>query len=92
IVEAKPETGGATSDGYGLGILMALVASFFYALAALAAKWLKGTPPHLIALIQVATGMLMLAPMTDFSHQPGMDDTDGHQDRPGPDIAGRMGK
>ncbi len=70
IVEAKPETGGAASDGYGLGILMALGAAFFYALAALAAKWLKGTPPHLIALIQVATGMLMLAPMTDFSNPP----------------------
>ncbi|MBX4909217.1 MULTISPECIES: DMT family transporter [Rhizobium] len=70
IVEAKPEAGGA-SDGYGLGILMALGAAFFYALAALAAKWLKGTPPHLIALIQVATGMLMLAPMTTFSQLPG---------------------
>ncbi|MGO7969267.1 hypothetical protein ACC720_39170, partial [Rhizobium ruizarguesonis] len=54
-----------------LGILMALGAAFFYALAALAAKWLKGTPPHLIALIQVATGMLILSPMTDFSHPPG---------------------
>ncbi|WP_221136307.1 DMT family transporter [Rhizobium binae] len=69
IVEGKPQAGGA-SDGYGLGILMALGAAFFYALAALAAKWLKGTPPHLIALIQVATGMLMLAPMTDFSQSP----------------------
>jgi drug/metabolite transporter (DMT)-like permease len=71
IVQAKPGAGGAAFDGYGLGILMALGAAFFYALAALAAKWLKGTPPHLIALIQVATGMLMLAPMTDFSHPPG---------------------
>ncbi|MGO8448258.1 EamA/RhaT family transporter, partial [Rhizobium ruizarguesonis] len=52
-------------------ILMALGAAFFYALAALAAKWMKGTPPHLIALIQVATGMLMLAPMKEFSHPPG---------------------
>jgi len=70
IVQAKPGGSGNTVDGYGLGILMALGAAFFYALAALAAKWLKGTPPHLIALIQVATGMLMLAPMTDFSHPP----------------------
>ncbi|WP_222418472.1 DMT family transporter [Rhizobium leguminosarum] len=70
IVQAKPGAGGAAFDDYGLGILMALGAAFFYALAALAAKWLKGTPPHLIALIQVATGMLMLAPMTDFSHPP----------------------
>ncbi|OWV79115.1 multidrug DMT transporter permease [Rhizobium sp. R634] len=70
IVQAKPGGSGDTFESYGLGILMALGAAFFYALAALAAKWLKGTPPHLIALIQVATGMLMLAPMTDFSQSP----------------------
>jgi len=70
IVQAKPGVGGSTFDGYGLGILMALGAAFFYALAALAAKWLKGTPPHLIALIQVSTGILMLAPLTDFSNTP----------------------
>lgn len=70
IVQAKPGGSGDTFESYGLGILMALGAAFFYALAALAAKWLKGTPPHLIALIQVATGMLMLAPMTDFSQPP----------------------
>ncbi|AGS20198.1 DMT family transporter [Rhizobium etli] len=70
IVQAKPGGSGDRFESYGLGILMALGAAFFYALAALAAKWLKGTPPHLIALIQVATGMLMLAPMTDFSHPP----------------------
>ncbi|CAN7564975.1 DMT family transporter [Rhizobium sp. LjRoot258] len=72
IVEAKPTTPGG-HDGYGLGILLALAAAFFYALAALAAKWLKGTPPHLIALIQVATGVLMLMPTVNFSDLP----TDG---------------
>ncbi|WP_454853601.1 DMT family transporter [Rhizobium binxianense] len=72
IVEAKPEAGGL-SGSYGTGILLSLGAAFFYALAALAAKRLKGTPPHLIALIQVATGIVMLAPMTDFSSLP--DDT-----------------
>ena len=51
-------------------LLLALAAAFFYALAALAAKWLKDTPPHLIALIQVSTGILMLAPVTDFSNLP----------------------
>ena len=71
IVQAKPGGSGDTFESYSLGILMALGAAFFYALAALAAKWLKGTPPHLIALIQVATGMLMLAPMTEFSQLPG---------------------
>lgn len=69
IVEAKPNIEG-TDNGYALGIAMALAAAFFYALAALAAKWLKGTPPHLIALIQVATGVVMLLPITDFSSQP----------------------
>ncbi|WP_431321155.1 DMT family transporter [Rhizobium sp. YTU87027] len=70
IVEAKPATAGG-HEGYGLGILLALGAAFFYALAALAAKWLKGTPPHLIALIQVATGVLMLLPTMNFSDLPG---------------------
>jgi drug/metabolite transporter (DMT)-like permease len=69
IVEAKPATAGG-HEGYGLGILLALGAAFFYALAALAAKWLKGTPPHVIALIQVATGVLMLLPTMNFSDLP----------------------
>jgi drug/metabolite transporter (DMT)-like permease len=69
IVEAKPETS-SLGGSYGMGILMALGAAFFYALAALAAKWLKGTPPHLIALIQVSTGVVMLIPFTDFSSLP----------------------
>ncbi|MBB3455415.1 drug/metabolite transporter (DMT)-like permease [Rhizobium sp. BK313] len=69
IVEGKPaEATGAGS--YAIGILLSLGAAFFYALAALAAKWLKGTPPHLIALIQVSTGILMLAPFADLSALP----------------------
>ena len=69
IVQAKPSAGASGTD-YAIGIAMALGAAFFYALAALAAKWLKGTPPHLIALIQVSTGIVMLAPLTDFSVLP----------------------
>jgi len=69
IVGGKPaEATGAGS--YAIGILLSLGAAFFYALAALAAKWLKGTPPHLIALIQVSTGILMLAPFADLSALP----------------------
>ncbi|TXI09726.1 MAG: DMT family transporter [Rhizobium sp.] len=69
IVEGKPaDATGAAS--YAVGILLSLGAAFFYALAAIAAKWLKGTPPHVIALIQVSTGILMLAPFTDFSAMP----------------------
>ena len=69
IVQAKPSGGYAGSD-YLTGIAMALAAAFFYALAALAAKRLKGTPPHLIALIQVVTGLLMLAPFAGASGLP----------------------
>ncbi|WP_075290904.1 DMT family transporter [Pararhizobium arenae] len=63
IVEGK--SGGG--DDYIFGILLALGAAFFYSLAALAAKKLKGTPPHLIALIQVITGTVMLAPLANLS-------------------------
>jgi RarD protein len=55
---------------YLTGIAMALSAAFFYALAAIAAKKLTGTPPHLIALIQVSVGLLMLAPFANLSHLP----------------------
>jgi len=69
IVEAKTDQS-QLSGHYGLGILLALAAAFFYALAAFAAKWLKGTPPHLVALIQVVTGAVLLAPFADFSILP----------------------
>jgi drug/metabolite transporter (DMT)-like permease len=69
IVQAKQEQSGL-SGHYALGVLLALAAALFYALAAFAAKWLKGTPPHLVALIQVITGVLLLAPITDFSALP----------------------
>jgi drug/metabolite transporter (DMT)-like permease len=41
-----------------------------WAVAALVTKRLAGTPPHLIALIQVCVGVLMLAPFNDFGHPP----------------------
>jgi drug/metabolite transporter (DMT)-like permease len=71
IVQAKPSLPGGGGQDYLFGILLALGAAFFYALAALAAKKLDGTPPHLIALIQVCVGVLMLAPLNDFSALPG---------------------
>ncbi len=69
IVQAKPDVGYAGRD-YLSGILLALGAAFFYALAAVAAKKLKGTPPHLIALIQVSVGVAMLLPLADWSDLP----------------------
>ncbi|MBP2235896.1 drug/metabolite transporter (DMT)-like permease [Sinorhizobium kostiense] len=61
IVSAKPAGAYEPSD-YLVGIGLALAAAFFYAIAAIVTKLLKGTPPQLIALIQVITGAVMLAP------------------------------
>ncbi|PAU56937.1 DMT family transporter [Pseudomonas indica] len=60
--------GGSAEGGgnYLLGIALALGAAFLYAIAALIVKQLSGTPPHLIALIQLVTGTLMLAPLASF--------------------------
>jgi drug/metabolite transporter (DMT)-like permease len=52
------------------GIALALGAAFLYAVAALLVKRLSGIPPHLIALIQVSTGVLLLAPWANFSALP----------------------
>lgn len=60
IVQARPD---ASSGGdYLLGIVLALGAAFFYAVAAFIAKALKGMPPHVIALIQVLVGTVLLLP------------------------------
>ena len=56
--------------GYALGIALALGAAFFWAVAALLAKKLTGTPPQLIALIQVCVGILMLAPFVSWNALP----------------------
>ncbi|MCM2472549.1 DMT family transporter [Rhizobium sp. CG5] len=69
IVQAKP-AGASSVESYAFGIALSLGAAFFYALAALAAKGLKGTPPHLIALIHTMTGVVMLAPFADFASLP----------------------
>ncbi len=63
--------GQSASRNFLLGVGLSLTAAFLYAVATLVTKRLKGTPPHLIALIQVATGMVMLAPFADFSVLPG---------------------
>lgn len=55
---------------YLVGVLMALGAAVLWAIAALVTKRLAGTPPHLIALIQVCVGALMLAPFADLAHPP----------------------
>jgi RarD protein len=67
IANAKVGDGGTN---YLAGILLALGAAFFYAVAALVTKRLTGVPPHLIALIQVGVGMLMAAPFAGLSDLP----------------------
>ena len=69
IVQAKPD-GGAPGGNYMVGIAMALGAAFFWAVASVVAKRLTGTPPHLIALVQVAVGVLMLAPFAQLGTPP----------------------
>ena len=73
IVQAEHGTGahsGAGMDDYLVGVLMALGAAFFYALAAFVTKKLAGTPPHLIALVQVCVGIVIVAPMANFAALP----------------------
>jgi drug/metabolite transporter (DMT)-like permease len=69
IVMAKPDTGNIGTD-YLTGIAMALGAAFFYAVAAIIAKKLKGVPPQLIILVQVSVGVMMLAPFAHLSNLP----------------------
>ncbi|CAN7714098.1 DMT family transporter [Variovorax sp. LjRoot290] len=66
VVQAKPEAS-YTGTAYVSGVLMALGAAFFYAVAAIITKKLSGTPPHMIALAQVCVGILMIAPFANLS-------------------------
>ena len=67
----RPWRGQASGEDYLQGIALALGAALLYAIAALIIKRLKGTPPHLIALIQVATGVVLLAPWVKLGGLPG---------------------
>lgn len=70
IVQAKPGDPEASGMNYAFGILLAFSAAFFWAVAAFLTKKLTGTPPQLIALIQVCVGILMLAPFVSWSALP----------------------
>ena len=61
---------GESGEDYLMGIALALGAAFLYAVAALIIKRLSGTPPHLIALVQVSTGVLLLAPFANLGGLP----------------------
>ncbi len=59
-----------TGDDYLVGIALALGAALLYAIAALIIKRLRDVPPHLMALIQVTTGALLLAPLVPWHSLP----------------------
>ncbi len=52
-----------SGDSFLLGVTMALGAAFFYALAAIITKGLKGVPPHVIVLGQLTVGSVVLLPL-----------------------------
>ncbi|MBP1124405.1 MULTISPECIES: DMT family transporter [Pseudomonas] len=68
IVTAHGEQQGG--GDYLAGIALALGAAFLYAIAALIIKRLKAVPPHLMALIQVTTGAVLLAPLVSWNNLP----------------------
>nr|WP_319382561.1 DMT family transporter [uncultured Roseibium sp.] len=70
IVQAKPAAPASENMDYAFGMALALGAAFFWAVAALLTKKLTGTPPQLIALIQVCVGILMLAPFVSWTSLP----------------------
>jgi drug/metabolite transporter (DMT)-like permease len=55
---------------YREGIGYALGAAFLYAISSIVTKRLKGTPPHLIALLHVSLGIAMLAPFVRLDQLP----------------------
>jgi len=57
-------------SNYLLGCSLALIAAFFYALATIATKKLNNVPPHVIALSQLVIGLILLAPLANFSALP----------------------
>ena len=70
VIAAGPSIDASGSNSYLGGILMALGAALFWAIAALTAKKLAGTPPQLVALVHVTVGTLMLAPFQDVHSMP----------------------
>lgn len=61
IVCARPDSGSGEGN-YLVGILLALGAAFFYAIAAATTKQLREVPAPLIVLIQMLVGLLLSAP------------------------------
>jgi drug/metabolite transporter (DMT)-like permease len=69
VIIHKP-TASYVGQDYVLGVAMALVAAFGWAVATVTTKRLTGVPPQLIALIHVVTGSIMLAPFAGLGSLP----------------------
>ncbi|MCH4994772.1 DMT family transporter [Pectobacterium carotovorum] len=71
VLIVSAQTGAdSDSNGYLSGVLMALGAAFFYAIAAAITKKLSGTPPHVLVLIQLLVGVVVLAPFAAIPASP----------------------
>ncbi|KWF00272.1 DMT family transporter [Burkholderia pseudomultivorans] len=60
----------AVPGEYLEGVALSLGAALLYALSSIVTKHLKGTPPHLLALLQAGIGIVMLAPFAHFDTLP----------------------
>jgi drug/metabolite transporter (DMT)-like permease len=69
VVEVQPAVLAVPGE-YLQGVACAAGAAFLYAISSLITRYLKGTPPHLIALVQVAFGALVLAPFIHYDTLP----------------------
>ncbi|WP_405081515.1 DMT family transporter [Pectobacterium versatile] len=71
VLIVSAQTGAdSDSNGYLSGVLMALGAAFFYAIAAAITKKLSGIPPHVLVLIQLLVGVVVLAPFAAIPASP----------------------
>lgn len=69
VVEVQPAVL-AVPGQYLRGVAFAAGAAFLYAVSSIITRYLKGTPPHLIALVQVAFGAFALAPFIHYGTLP----------------------
>ncbi|KHS92362.1 hypothetical protein RC86_06620 [Pectobacterium brasiliense] len=71
VLIVSAQAGADSNDkSYLSGVLMALGAAFFYAVAAAITKKLSGIPPHLLVLIQLLVGVVILAPFAAMPVSP----------------------
>ena len=69
VVEVQPAVLAVPGE-YLQGVACAAGAAFLYAISSIITRRLKGTPPHLIALVQLAFGALVLAPFIRYGTLP----------------------